>query len=206
MKKAILIFWLFAGLVVGLAGAAHAAAPPDQLVRETTDEVLSQLTENRDAMKQNPERLYRMVNDIVLPHFDFERMSRYVLGKHWRDADPEQQEQFVEEFRTLLVRTYATALFEYTGQEIVYKPFRHEEGDKKAIVKTEVKAQDGPPIPIDYALMQEGEGWKVFDIKIDGLSLVTNYRSQYGRTIQTQGIDTLIASLSEKNEKLVNQQ
>lgn len=202
MKKAILIFWLF----VGLTGAVAAAVPPDQLVRKTTDEVLSELTENRGAMEQNPQRLYRMVNEIVLPHFDFERMSLTVLGKHWRGANPEQQQRFVEEFSTLLVRTYATALLEYTGQEIVYKPFRHKEGDKKAIVKTEVKPEDGPPIPIEYALMQNGEEWKVYDIKIDGLSLVTNYRSQYGRTIQTKGIDTLIASLSEKNEQLVKDQ
>lgn len=205
MKRIFLILCLSAGLTAG-ALVARAATAPDELVRQTADEVISQLTENRDALEKNPEKLYQMVNDIVLPHFDFERMSRFVLGKHWRDATPEQQEKFVAQFKTLLVRTYATALFEYTGQEIVYKPFRHEEGDKKAVVKTEIQPADGPAIPIEYALAQRGEQWKVFDVRIDGLSLVTNYRSQYGRIIQNEGVDELIASLAEKNDRLMNEQ
>ena len=200
MKKALVYvcLWLTTGVAV-------AATPPDEMVRQTADEVISELTENRDALEQKPELLYDMVEKIVLPHFDFERMSRYVLGQHWKDASPEQQKQFVAEFKTLLVRTYATALFEYTGQEIVYKPFRHEEGDKKAVVKTEIKPGDGPAIPIDYALLLNDDEWKVFDVRIDGLSLVTNYRAQYGRIVQTQGIAELIASLSQKNEKLMSQ-
>lgn len=202
MKRVCLILCLFASVATG----ANAAMAPDELVRQTADKVLSELTENREALEQDPERLYKMVDEIVLPHFDFERMSRFVLGKYWRDAGAEQQEAFVAEFRTLLVRTYATALFEYTGQEIVYKPFRHQEGDKKAIVKTEIQPADGPAIPIEYALAQRGEEWKVFDVRIDGLSLVTNYRSQYGRIVQSQGVDELIASLSEKNERLMKSQ
>lgn len=202
MKRIVLI----ACLVASLAAGANAATAPDELVRQTADQVISELTENRKDLERNPEELYRIVNEIVLPHFDFERMSRYVLGKHWRDATPEQQEKFVAEFKTLLVRTYATALFEYTGQEIVYKPFRHEEGDRKAVVKTEIQPDDGPAIPIEYALAQRGDDWKVFDVKIDGLSLVTNYRSQYGRIVQTQGVDELITSLAEKNDRLMSGQ
>lgn len=205
MKRIFLILCLSVGVTAG-ALVARAATAPDELVRQTADEVISQLTASRDALEKDPEKLYQMVNDIVLPHFDFERMSRFVLGKHWRDATPEQQEKFVAQFKTLLVRTYATALFEYTGQEIVYKPFRHEEGDKKAIVKTEIQPADGPAIPIEYALAQRGEEWKVFDVRIEGLSLVTNYRSQYGRIVQSQGVDELIASLTEKNERLMSEQ
>jgi len=202
MKRALLTLCL----LLGLSANVPASMAPDELVRSTADEVISELTANRDELENNPEKLYRMVDEIVLPHFDFERMARYVLGKHWRDATPEQQEKFVAEFKTLLVRTYATALFEYTGQEIVYKPFRHEEGDRKAVVKTEVQPSDGPAIPIDYALIQNSEEWKVYDVKIDGLSLVTNYRSQYGRIIQTRGIDTLISELSAKNDRLMSEQ
>lgn len=202
MKRIALMLCLFASLATG----ASASMAPDELVKQTADKVLSELTENRDRLENNPDQLYQMVNEIVLPHFDFERMSRFVLGKHWRDTNPEQQEKFVAEFKTLLVRTYATALFEYTGQEIVYKPFRHEEGDKKAIVKTEIHPQDGPAIPIEYALAQRSEEWKVYDVRIDGLSLVTNYRSQYGRVVQNQGVDELIASLKEKNDRLMKSQ
>jgi len=202
MKRVYLMLCLFASLATG----ANAAMAPDELVRQTTEKVITQLAENRETLERNPEELYQLVDEIVLPHFDFERMSRYVLGRHWRDASPKQQEKFVAEFKTLLVRTYATALFEYTGQEIVYKPFRREEGDRKVVVKTEIQPQDGPAIPIDYALIRNSEEWKVYDVKIDGLSLVTNYRSQYGRIVQTKGVDELIASLTEKNEKLMSGQ
>lgn len=202
MKRAFSGLVLFMSLVCG----AVAAVPPDQLIRQTTDEVLSELTQNREALEQDKQRLYELVNEIILPHFDFERMSRFVLGQHWKSASPEQQESFVAEFKTLLVRTYATALFEYTGQEVVYKPFRHEEGDKRAVVETEVQQQDGPAIPIEYSLIQKGEEWKVYDVKIENLSLVTNYRAQYGRIVESQGIDGLITSLSDRNKKLMGDQ
>jgi phospholipid transport system substrate-binding protein len=202
MKRAVLTLCL----VAGLASTPQASISPDRLVQQTTDKVLSELTENRDTLEQKPERLYRMVREIVLPHFDFERMSQYVLGKHWKEIGDKQRQEFIGEFRTLLVRTYASALFKYTGQEIVYKPYQHEEGNDRALVKTEVVPDDGPSIPIHYALVRDGDAWKVYDVKIDGLSLVTNYRAQYSRTIQTRGIDSLIASLSKKNEKLAKDQ
>jgi len=202
MKQLFMALFVF----LGAAGTAAASLPPDELVKQTTNEVIAELEENRHKLENNPEKLYRMVDEIVLPHLDFERMSRYVLGKHWREASPGQQEAFIDEFKTLLVRTYATALFEYTGQDIHYKPFRQDEGDNRALVQTEVRPQDGPAIPIDYALIRNSEQWKVYDIKIDGLSLVTNYRAQYGRIIQSQGVDELIASLSAKNQKLTNSQ
>lgn len=201
MKQACVAICLW----LGLAGAVAATTPADQVIRETSKEVTAELEANRAELEQNPKRLYQMVEEIVLPHFDFERMSRYVLGQHWRDASPEQQQQFVSEFKTLLVRTYATALFEYTGQEIEYKPFRHEEGDRQAVVQTVVQRADGPPIPIDYSLVQSDGEWKVYDVKIENLSLVTNYRAQYGRIVQSQGMSELIAQLSQKNDKLMNQ-
>lgn len=197
--------WLAVCLFVSLAAGANAMMPPDQLVKDTTHKVLKELTDNRDALQNDPQRLYKMVDEVVLPHFDFERMSRYVLGRYWRQANDTQQKKFVDEFKTLLVRTYATALFEYTGQEIDYKPFHHDEGDKKAVVETAVQRSDGPPIPIDYSLAQNSDEWKVYDIKIDGLSLVTNYRAQYARIIQTQGMDALIDQLTKKNEELMKQ-
>lgn len=196
---------LFPVLGAGPVAAASATVPPDQMIKDTTNKVIKELTENRDELKNNSQKLYKMVNDVVLPHFDFQRMSRYVLGRYWRQATPDQQKKFVEQFKTLLVRTYATALFQYTGQKITYKPFHHDEGDSRAVVKTEIDRSDGPPIPIDYTLSLDNGEWKVYDIKIDNLSLVTNYRSQYGEIIQTQGMDKLIAELTKKNEELLKQ-
>jgi phospholipid transport system substrate-binding protein len=194
-----LVLWL------GLPAAANATVPPDELVRNTTDELLSKFTANREALKSDKERLFQMVDEIVVPHFDIDRMSRYVLGKHWRDASDAQKQKFIEEFKTQLVRTYGTALFEYTGeQEIIYKPFRHEEGDKQAVVKTEVPRADGPSIPVEYKMILNDDQWQVYDVVIENLSTVQNYRAQYGTVVNARGLDGLIASLTEKNQKLMS--
>jgi len=180
---------------------AGASISPDALVKQTTDKVLEELAAKRTQFQTNHELLYRMVDEIVLPHFDFARMSQLVLGRHWRSASEADRERFTDEFKILLVRTYALALFDYNGQKIVYKPFHHRDGEDQAVVKTEIVPADGPPIPLHYALIRNGSGvWKVFDIRIDGVSLVTNYRRSYSDTIQTQGLGSLINSLAEKNK------
>lgn len=190
-------------VVCGAVSAAFASQSPDQLVRGTTDRVLSELSANRDAMQADPVALYDMVDAIVLPHFDFERMSKLVLGKHWKKANEGQRAEFVTEFKALLVRTYATALFEYTDQEIIYKPFRAKEGSKRVVVRTEVVPGDGPKIPIDYALaIGQDDAWRVYDIRIDEISMVTNYRSSYGKIIESKGMDSLIAMLGRKRQAL----
>lgn len=201
MKRVLSLF-----MVLWLPVAAGATMPPNELVRQTTDELLSEFTENRQALKADKERLFKMVEEIVVPHFDIKRMSRYVLGQHWRDASDDQQKQFIEEFKTQLVRTYGTALFEYTGeQEIIYKPFRHEQGDRQAVVKTEVPRTDGPNIPVEYRMVRNGSKWQVWDVVIENLSTVQNYRAQYGNVVNARGLDGLIASLSEKNRRLLDQ-
>lgn len=199
------IFAFFMMSWLALPAATNAATGPDELVRETTNELLSKFTENREALESDKGKLFRMVDEIVVPHFDIERMSRYVLGQHWRDASPEQQERFIGEFKTQLVRTYGTALFEYTGeQDIVYKPLRHEEGDKQAVVKTEVPRTDGPSIPVDYKMVLNGDKWQVWDVVIENLSTIQNYRAQYGTVVNARGLDGLIGSLSDKNKKLMD--
>ncbi len=181
--------------------SAAATIMPDALVKQTTDKLLSELTSNRKTLMEDSSKLYRLVDELVLPHFDFKRMSKLVLGKYWRTANNDQREQFVEHFKNLLVRTYATALFEYTGQQIVYKPFRLKQGATQAVVKTEILQQEGPKIPFHYSLkLNESGAWKVFDIRVDGISLVTNYRTSYGQMIQNNGIDSLISSLADKNK------
>lgn len=187
-------------------GAAFAEQAPDLLVKQTTDKALGELTANREALLENAGMLYEMVDQIVLPHFDFERMSKLVLGKYWKQANAEQRLRFQREFKSLLVRTYATALFEYTGQEIIYKPYRPKKDSERALVQTEFVPGDGPNIPVDYALKKGGDGaWRVYDVRIDQVSMVINYREAYKRIIESKGIDSLIASLGEKRE-MANQQ
>jgi len=197
MKR--LLTAIFALLAVGLVQAAGPA--PDQLVKENVARIIELLKANRDAYARDHKKLYAMVQEQVLPHFDFRVMSRSVLGRYWREASEEQRERFVDEFRDLLVRTYATALLKYTNEEVRYLPFRFNPNDKTAVVKTEVVQQGGPPIPIHYSFYQTESGWKVYDVAIEGVSLVTNYRSTYATKVKTEGLDALIASMAEAKRR-----
>lgn len=188
------------GLLVG--GGALAAAPsPQELVQRTADQMLTKLKTEKQVIDQHPERIYELVNQIVLPHFDFERMSSWVLGKYWRAATPAQKEQFVNQFRNLLVRTYAKSLSEYTDRKISYLPMRPSPQENQVKVRTEVDQPGGFPIPIDYDLYRKGDDWKVIDVTIDGVSLVTNYRSTFATQIRQDGLDKLITVLAERNQR-----
>lgn len=190
---------VFALMLVS-APQLHAAEEAKQLVVDTTTKVLERLKQDREKLQADSELIYPLVEDLVLPHFDFERMSVWVLGKNWRKADKQQQRQFVDEFRTLLVRTYAKALLEYTDQNINYLPLHAEEDAKRVTVRTEVIQPGGVNIPINYNMFLNQEGkWKVYDISVDGVSLVTNYRSSFATEIRQGGIDKLLARLSEMN-------
>ena len=189
-------------LVLGfLIGAAHADVPPDQLVRERTTKIIELLKKNKDAYAKDQKKLYAMVQEQVLPYFDFRAMSRLVLGKHWREASEDQRNRFANEFRDLLVRTYATALLKYTNEEVVYLPFRSSPEDKTVTVKTEVKQGGGGPlIPIHYSFYLTDASWKVFDVTIDGVSLVTTYRGTYAEKIRTEGLNALIATMAKSDK------
>lgn len=175
-----------------------AAAPmPDELVKGTTDQIVELLKANRAVYEKDHVKLYDMVYTRILPHFDFRVMSRAVLGRYWRDASDEQRSRFAGEFRDLLVRTYATALLKYTDEKVVYLPFNGRPEDKTTVVKTEVKLSGGgPPVPILYSFYQGRDGWKVYDVTINGVSLVTNYQSTYAAKIKNDGIEALIASMA----------
>jgi phospholipid transport system substrate-binding protein len=190
---------LLFGLALNTAVAVADTSAPEALVRETSDRMLTVLKEQHAVIKAEPQRLYELVDDIVLPHFDFERMSRWVLGKHWKRATPEQQQRFVSEFRTLLVRTYGTALLDYTDLKINYLPLRMAEGSEDVTVRTEVMQPGRQPIPINYSMFHRADGWKVYDVAIDGISLVSNYRTDFSNQISTAGIDALIQRLVERN-------
>lgn len=197
----------FVVVALGLAFASGAFAQdtPEQIVRKTTDEIIALLKVNKDAYAKDTRKLYAMVDEKVLPVFDFERMSQWVLGRHWRTATPEQRERFVKEFRDLLVRTYATALLNYTGeQKVNILPTQNKPGSETVTVRTEIQQGGGAPsIPIHYAFYLKKPEWKVYDVVIDGVSLVTNYRSTYSAKIKEQGLDALIASIAQSNSQPV---
>lgn len=195
-----LVFAILAA-AFSLNAAATGNASPQELVKTTTDRVLERLADDREAIENSPDRLFEIVDEIIIPHFDFERMSRRVLGKAWKRASPEQQSQFVKEFRTLLVHTYATALKIYSDERIEYLPPREKEGGKETTIRTQIIQSGSPPVPINYRMYRRDDGWKVFDITIDGVSLVINYRSTFKSEIRKNGVDGLIARLAKHNSK-----
>ena len=190
-------------LAIGLAAllplAAIAQETPDQLVKRTTDEVLAIIKADKDLQSGNTSKVVALAEQKVLPHFDFSRMARLAVGRNWAQASDAQKQALTNEFRTLLVRTYSTSLSQYRNQTIEVKPTRVGAQDKEATVKTAVIQQGGPPIPIDYAMQKEESGWKVYDVVIDGASLVTTYRGTFNDQIQKGGIDGLIKTLQERN-------
>lgn len=196
-------FALLVVLLLFLASGSVAATvvDPMQLVRQTSEQVLAEVKGRKQELTESPGKIYGLVEEIVLPRFDFERMSMLVLGKHWRTASPEQRTQFVLQFRELLVRTYATALLSYSDQEIRYLPVRQIDDAQEVTINTEVAAEGAPRVPIAYSLYRDGESWKVFDVTLDGVSLVSNYRTTFASQIRRYQLDGLIAKLEERNSK-----
>ncbi|MCB2426499.1 MlaC/ttg2D family ABC transporter substrate-binding protein [Methylophaga pinxianii] len=192
---------LFLGFIT-ISASAQAMPEPQALVKEASDNMLKALKEHEAELQSDPQKIYSLVQDILIPHFDFERMARLALGRSWRDASADQQAKFVEEFRLLLVRTYSTAMLEYTNEEIRFLPFRDDIETGRVNVSMEVVQPNGPSIPMALALYKnKNNEWKVYDVKIEGISLVTNYRSTFNRDIRTNGMDALIESLSKRNDK-----
>lgn len=181
-------------------GAALAAETlPDVLVKSTAQDVLAIVKQDKDIQAGNQKKTYDLVEVKVLPHFDFTRMTMLAVGKHWSRATPAQQKALANEFRTLLVRTYSSSLSAYKNQTIEYKPLKMQPDETDVTVKTQVNQPGGQPIPIDYSMEKTPAGWKVYDIAVDGVSLVINYRSSFSSEIREKGIDGLIKTLADRN-------
>jgi len=178
-------------------------AVPQVLIKNSTDEMLQALKDNEAELKEDSSVIFGLVESIIMPHFDFDKMAKLALGKNWRAASLEQKSQFTEEFRLLLVRTYSTAMLEYTNEEIKFLPFRGDLKKKKVKVAMEIIQPGGPPIPMALSMyLNKADVWKVYDVKIDGISLVTNYRSTFATQIRNEGMDKLIEILAKKNDKV----
>jgi phospholipid transport system substrate-binding protein len=193
------LFAVLAGLLsVTLATAQELA--PDALVRSVSNDVLEIVRKDKDIQSGNLRKAVELAEAKVLPHFDFAHMTRLAVGKDWRKASPEQQKTLVDEFRTLLVRTYSKAFVEYRNQAINFKPFKMQPADTDVLVRTVVNSTSSNPVQIDYNLEKTEHGWKVYDIAVGGVSLVTNYRSSFAQEVSAGGIDGLIGSLRAKNK------
>lgn len=183
---------------------ALATSTAQEVVMTTSDRVIARLKSEQQRLANQPEKVYALIDEIVVPHFDFVRMAALVLGKNWRATDKDQKIQFVKEFRRLLVRTYSKALQNYTHEEIVYHPTRGDGSRGLVTVKTEVVRAEGPAIPIDYRMHNRDGGWKVFDVVVEGISLVSTHRSEFDSAIRQGGIEGLIADLKDRNDKRAN--
>jgi phospholipid transport system substrate-binding protein len=197
---------LFVLLIVTTIASIPAMAradlvPPDQMVKSVANEVLDIVKNDKDIQNGDVKKMVTLAQEKVLPHFDFERMSRNALGKPWTAASPEQQQAFVQEFRQLTTRTYSSALTKYRNQTIQYMPLNTQPGDTEAKVKTLILQPGGQSIPVDYLLEKGSDQWKVYDVVIDGLSLTAAHRGEYAAEVHQNGLDALIHKLAEKNSR-----
>ena len=172
---------------------------PDVLVKGITTEVIDIIKQDKDIQAGNPRKIADLVEKRILPHFSFARMTRIAVAVNWRRATPEQQKALNEEFKTLLVRTYSNALSLYRDQVIEFKPLRMRPGDDEVTVKSEIRQRGAQPVTLDYEMEKTPTGWKVFDVKVSGVSLITNYREDFAAQVRESGIDGLIKVLVSKN-------
>ena len=195
--------FLLLAVVLGLNSPAVLAAdlPPDVLARTTTQEVLTILKQDKELQSGNQAKLHQLVEAKILPNFDFNRMTQLAVGKHWPRASAAQKQALVTEFRNLLVRTYSNSLTAFTNQVVEFKPLAMKPTDTDVTVHSEIQQPGGQPIPIDYSMYKTAFGWKVYDVSIDGVSLVTNYRASFSNTIRQQGIDGLIRTLATQSSR-----
>lgn len=196
LRSLLLFFILLAAPATALAAKDE---PPDVLAKRTTEEVLTIIRQDSE-IKHNRKKLFALIDAKVLPHFDFTHMTRLAVGRHWSGATPQQQQDLVREFRTLLVRTYSTALTNYKNQKVVFKTLRMQPGETDVTIKTESIQSGEKPIPIDYMMEKSPAGWKVYDIAVDNVSLITNYRSSFSSEINKNGVEGLIKVLKNKNQ------
>lgn len=186
-------------MMVGAMSFAQAEQAPDELIKNTAQEVLAIVKQDKDIQAGSQKKVLELVDAKVLPHFNFTRMTQLAVGKHWRTATAPQKQALEAEFRNMLVRTYTKAFTVYRDQEVEIKPLKAAPNATEVTVKTMIVKPGTPSIPVNYDMQKTPEGWKVFDLVVEGVSLVTSYRSTFSEQIQKGGIDGLIKTLVEKN-------
>ena len=199
MKK-IIALWMGVLLACVSLGVRADTPEPEALIRNTVDEVLAIVKQDKDIQTGNKKKVTELVDAKVLPHFNFTHMTRLAVGKNWRNATPEQKKVLEIEFRNLLVRTYTTAFTTYKDQEVEVKPLKMANDATEVTMKTFILNKGKQPLPVNYDMEKTANDWKVYDLSIEGVSLVTNYRGTFAEQVQKSGIDGLIKTLVEKNQ------
>jgi phospholipid transport system substrate-binding protein len=201
--RRLLVSLAFVAALPSAPAAAQDARAPDALVKDVTQEVIGIIKQDKDIQAGNTRKTVVLVEQKVLPHFNFTRMTALAMGINWRRATPDQQKLLVDQFRTLLVRTYSTALSAYRNQTIDFKPLRAPPAaDAEVVVRSEVKQSGTEPVAIDYSMERTPDGWKVYDVAIGGVSLVTTYRDTFAGEVRSGGVEGLIRTLEGKNRQL----
>jgi len=195
----VMVASILAGPMALAASTGSAAA--QQLVMEVTSSIVEELTSRRESLRNDPQGVHDLVDRLVLPHFDFERMSRRALGKRWKEMPPEQRRRFVSAFRSMLVRTYATMLDQYRGQTLTWLDPVARKKDDEIVIPVQINLSASQPARVAYLMHGNGTDWKVFDVAVDGVSLIRNYRSSFRSEIARHGIDGLIDRLEARNAK-----
>ncbi len=188
-------------LMASAVAFAASKAPPIDVVRSTTESVLARVKTDKDTLRADSGKMYGLVSELIFPHFDFGVMAQWVLGDSWAGADEATRTAFVDQFRKLLVRTYATALLEFSDQTITYPDAEQSTTPNTATVKQEISQPGSESIPIAYRLHNKTGDWKVFDISVDGVSLIKTYRASFAAAIKNDGLPALIRSLEAKNQQ-----
>jgi phospholipid transport system substrate-binding protein len=199
------MFKILKALLLSLALLAtapvRAEVAPDVLARTTTNDVMRIVKQDDDIKNGRASKVYALVETKILPHFNFERMTKLAVARNWNDATPEQRQRLIDEFRALLVRTYAASISSVAEYKVDFKPLRMAAGDTEVIINSEVSKPGAPPITIDYRMEKMDDAWKVFDVMVDNVSLVTVYRNSFNSEVRKGGIDGLIQALARRNQR-----
>lgn len=200
MKRTARFVSVITAITLILSGMVSHAAPkaPDELAKEGSERIINAIKENKAAWEADPQKMYAFANEVILPHFDFDYMSQLVLARHWRTATENQKTRFTNAFRNMLVRTYSNALVNYQGQTIEWQPVRMEDGATDVTVRSHVIQPAGPKIPVSYSVHLVNDNWLIYDVIVDAISLVTNYRGSFNSIIRKDGLDALIERMEAK--------
>jgi phospholipid transport system substrate-binding protein len=205
VRNKLYMLMVSAYFVMAAPTCAAEMTAPDALAKSVTDEVLVILRADKEIQAGNQKKVYELIETKIAPHFNFTTMTRLAMGKNWSQANPEQRKALTSEFRVLLVRTYTTAFTQYSNQTIEYRPAKLAPNDDDVMVKSFIRQPSGQPVSVDYSMEKTAQGWKVYNVKIEGISLVENYRNTFNTEVQKSGIDGLVKALVEKNRALVRQ-